>query len=149
MLLLGEPSANTPYPLARTFAPSPPHQPFRSHRIIIRYRIDSPKPDSTREKDTFSLDTPSPRRVTSDCNLHIVSRRCLKLHHEDQSAITSLTDREGEVRRNFRVGKHRPRKGVDFDTEHHTGIQQCHTNRNNWFHSHGCLTAYSDSHAGV
>ena len=48
--------------------PSPPHSRhfphLRSHSTSFLYRIVSPKPDSTREKDTFSLETPSPRRVT-------------------------------------------------------------------------------------
>jgi len=65
------------------------------------YRIVSPKPDSTREKDMFSLETPSPRRVTLT-------------RFQDGSMYR---ERTSYVRRNLRVGKLRLRQGRDFDSE--------------------------------
>ena len=120
---------HSPFPLAHGFLPlfSPT---VRRDRF---YRIVSPKPDSTREKVTFSLATPSPRRITLT-------------RFQDGSMYR---ERISYVRRNLRVGKLRLRQGRDFNAEHSTGAQQRHTNRNNWFHGHGCLTANSDSHAGL
>ena len=88
---------HSPFPLAHGFLPlfSPT---VRRDRF---YRIVSPKPDSTREKVTFSLATPSPRRITLT-------------RFQDGSMYR---ERISYARRNLRVGKLRLRQGRDFDAE--------------------------------